>query len=71
MSANLQRIIVIFSLFINCHKAVKNMDLGSEIRDPEKTYPGSRGKGGSGSATMLATDLSTYYGTGISCQLHR
>jgi hypothetical protein len=25
------------------------MDLGSEIRDPEKTYPGSRGQKGSGS----------------------
>jgi hypothetical protein len=32
------------------------MALGSEIRDPEKTYPGSRGQKdpGSGSATLLA-----------------
>ncbi len=26
----------------NCHKALKSMGLGSEIRDPEKTYSGSR-----------------------------
>ncbi len=39
----------------NCHRALKNMGLGSEIRDPEKTYSGSRGqKGtGAGSATLL------------------
>ncbi len=31
------------------------MCLGSEIRDPEKTYPGSRGQkgAGSGSATLV------------------
>jgi hypothetical protein len=29
----------------NCHYALKNMDLGSEIRDPEKTYSGSRIQG--------------------------
>jgi hypothetical protein len=26
----------------NCHEALKNTGLGSEIRDPEKTYSGSR-----------------------------
>jgi hypothetical protein len=31
--------------------ALKNMGLGSEIRDPEKTYPGSRGQKGTGSRT--------------------
>jgi hypothetical protein len=43
----------------NCHKALKNMGLGSEIRDPKKPIPdpGSRGEKapypGSGSATLL------------------
>ncbi len=35
--ANFQRIIELFT-----QKIVKNMGLGSEIRDPEKTYSGSR-----------------------------
>ncbi len=50
----------------NCHQALNNMGLGSEIRDPEKTYSGSRIQGskrhrsrildpGSGSATLLET----------------
>jgi hypothetical protein len=43
------------------------MDLGSEIRDPERTYPGSRGKEGPGSATLLATYR--LYPPTISCQL--
>jgi hypothetical protein len=29
----------------NCHQALKNMGLGSGIRDPEKTYSGSRIEG--------------------------
>ncbi len=32
----------------NCHYALKNMGLGSEIRDPEKTYPGASGQKGTG-----------------------
>jgi hypothetical protein len=31
------------------------MILGSKIRDPEKTYPGSMGQKGTGSATLYLT----------------
>ena len=37
----------------NCHEALKNMALGSEIRDPKKTYPGSRGQKGTGSRIRI------------------
>ncbi len=37
------------------------MDLGSEIRDPEKTYPGSRGQKGTGSRIRIRnTDCKTW-----------
>jgi hypothetical protein len=39
--ANFQRIKELFTEE-NGQKALKNMVLGSEIRDPEKTYSGSR-----------------------------
>jgi hypothetical protein len=50
---NFPRIIEVFTPK-NCHQALKNMDFGirdpgSEIRDPEKTYSGSRGQKGTGS----------------------
>jgi hypothetical protein len=57
---NFPRIIEVFTQK-NCHQALKNMGLGSEIRDPEKTYSGSRitdpwvkkaPDPGSGSATL-------------------
>ncbi len=36
-----------------CHKALKNMGLGSEIRDPEKTYSGSRIQGTKGTGSRI------------------
>jgi hypothetical protein len=54
--ANFQRIIGIFTqkIFTKLSK-IWVWDPGSEIRDPEKTYPGSRGQKGPGSgyATLL------------------
>ncbi len=48
--ANFQRIIELFTKKI-VKKLLKiwSWDPGSEIRDPEKTYPGSRGQKGTGS----------------------
>ncbi len=43
MWANFQRIIELFNQ--NCQQVLKNMRLGSRIRDPEKTYSGSRIQG--------------------------
>jgi hypothetical protein len=37
---NFQKIVTFYPK--NCHQALKNMGLGSRIRDPEKTYSGSR-----------------------------
>ncbi len=46
MWANFQRIIELFNQ--NCQLVLKNMELGSRIRDPEKPIPdpGSRGRKG-------------------------
>jgi hypothetical protein len=45
----------------NCQKALQNMVLGSEIRDPVRKKPipdpGSRGQKGTGSATLLFTKV--------------
>ncbi len=64
--ANFQRIIELFT-----QKALKNMALGSGIRDPEETYSGSRipypeikkaPDPGSGSATLI---IGSFEVTGI------
>jgi hypothetical protein len=51
---NFQRIIELF-YSKNCHKALKNMGLGSEIRDPEKPIPepGAKKAPDPGSGTLL------------------
>ncbi len=49
---NFLRIIEVFTPK-NCLQAPKNMGLGSGIRDPEKTYPGSRGQKGTGSRIRI------------------
>jgi hypothetical protein len=54
--ANFQRIIALFTQKIASKLSkIWVWDRGSEIQDPKKTYPGSRGQKcpGSGSATLL------------------
>ncbi len=57
LGANLQRIIELFTqkIFINLSK-IWIWDPGSEIRNPEKTFPdpGSRTQNGTGSATLIS-----------------
>jgi hypothetical protein len=43
-------------------------DPGSEIRDPEKTYSGSRGQKGNGSR-IRNTDKKLWYGSGLDSDL--
>ncbi len=55
--ANFQRIVDLFYLK-NCQKALNNMGLGFDIRDPKKTYPGSRGQKGTGSRIRIRNTAS-------------
>jgi hypothetical protein len=45
------------------------MGLGSEIRDPERTYPGSRGQKDTGSATLILS-YSHYFRAHFKQQQH-
>ena len=52
--ANFQRIIELFTQkIVNKLSKIWVWDLGSEIRDPEKTYSGSRGQKGTGSRIRI------------------
>jgi hypothetical protein len=52
--ANFQRIIELFTQnIVNKLSKIWVWDPGSEIRDPEKTYPGSRGQKGTGSRIRI------------------
>jgi hypothetical protein len=51
--ANFQRIVELFTQkIVTKLSKIWVWDPGSEIRDPENTYSGSRGKKGTGSATL-------------------
>ncbi len=50
--ANFLRIIELFTQK-NCHQALKNMGLGSEIRDPEKPIPDPRSRGQKGAGSRI------------------
>ncbi len=57
--ANFQKLIELFTQkIVNKLSKIWVWDPGSEIRDPEKTYPGSRGQKGTGSRIRIRnTDL--------------
>ncbi len=59
MQANFQRIIEVFTQkIVTKLSKIWVWDPGSEIRDPEKPYPGSRGQKGTGSRIRIRNTAS-------------